>query len=93
MPARCGLYRTDDSGGLNFTLLASASANIGTPPRRLRLESEGNTHRVFFNGAQVITTSPPGPTRPVSPASPLPSSAARQVKILSFEGGSLVQPR
>ena len=30
------LYRADDSGSLNFTLLASAAANIGTAPRRLR---------------------------------------------------------
>ena len=41
------LYRADDSGSLNFTLLASASANVGTAPRRLRLESEGNTQRLL----------------------------------------------
>ena len=54
------LYRTDDSGSLNFTLLASASAPIGTAPRRLRLESEGNTHRVYFNGTLMITHSATG---------------------------------
>ena len=27
------LYRTDDTGSLNFTLLASASASVGTAPR------------------------------------------------------------
>ena len=45
------LYRTDDSGVLNFTLLAAASANLSVAPRRLRLESEGNTHPVYFNGS------------------------------------------
>ena len=28
------LYRTDDNGSLNFTLLASATASVGTAPRR-----------------------------------------------------------
>ncbi len=84
------LYRTDDAGGLNFTLLASASAAIGTAPRRLRLESQGNTHRVFFNGVLMITHVATGPIY----ATGQPGIAASvfggpQVKILSFEGGSL----
>ena len=49
------LYRTDDTGALNFTLLASASGELGSAPRRLRLESAGDTHRVYFNGALVIS--------------------------------------
>ena len=84
------LYRTDDAGGLNFTLLASASADIGTAPRRLRLESEGNTHRVYFNGVLMITHVATGTIY----ATGQPGIAASvfggpQVKILSFEGGSL----
>ena len=51
------LYRADDTGSLSFTLLAAASAPIGTAPRRLRLESEGNTHRVYFNGTLMLTHS------------------------------------
>ena len=48
------LYRTDDSGALNFTMLAAAPASLGTAPRRLRLESRGNNHKVYFNGALII---------------------------------------
>src|SRR5262249_31232276 len=48
------LYRVDDSGGLNFTLLAAASVDISAAPRRLRLESRGNAHKAYFNGVQVI---------------------------------------
>ena len=88
------LYRTDDSGGLNFTLLASASAAIGTAPRRLRLESQGNTHRVYFNGALMITHAPPGrSTRPVSPASPPPSSADRRSRFSRSRAGASAQTR
>jgi hypothetical protein len=84
------LYRTDDSGGLNFTMLASASASIGTAPRRLRLESEGNTHRVYFNGTLMITHTATGTIY----SSGQPGIAASvfggpQVTILSFEGSSL----
>jgi hypothetical protein len=84
------LYRTDDSGSLSFTLLASASAAIGSAPRRLRLESEGSTHRVYFNGTQVISHSATGTVY----SSGQPGIAASvfggpQVRILSFEGGNL----
>ena len=84
------LYRTDDTGSLHFTLLASASAAIGTAPRRLRLESEGNTHRVYFNGTQMISHNATGTVY----SSGQPGIAASvfggpQVKILSFEGGTL----
>jgi hypothetical protein len=84
------LYRADDSGSLSFTLLASASANVGASPRRLRLESEGNTHRVYFNGTQLISHSATGTLY----SSGQPGLAASvfggpQVKILSFQGGTL----
>jgi hypothetical protein len=84
------LYRTDDAGGLNFTLLASANAPIGTAPRRLRLESQGNTHRVFLNGTQMISHNATGTIYP----SGQPGIAASvfggpTVRILTFEGGSL----
>jgi hypothetical protein len=84
------LYRTDDSGSLNFTFLASASADLGSAPRRLRLESEGNTHRVYLNGTQMISHSATGTVY----SSGQPGIAASvfggpQVKILSFEGGNL----
>ena len=84
------LYRTDDTGSLNFTLLASASADVGAAPRRLRLESAGDTHRVYFNGALVISHDATG----VVYSSGQPGIAASvfggpQVKILSFEGGDL----
>ena len=84
------LYRADDSGGLNFTLLASAVVDIGAAPRQLRLESEGNNHRVIFNGAQVITHTATGTIY----SSGQPGIAASvfggpQVKILSFAGGNI----
>ena len=47
-------YRADDTGSLTFTQLASTIVNISVAPRRLRLESQGNTHRVFLNGTQVL---------------------------------------
>jgi hypothetical protein len=84
------LYRTDDTGSLNFTMLAAVSAPIGTAPRRLRLESEGDTHRVYFNGAQVISHTATG-TIYASGQVGIAASVfgGPQVKILSFEGGDL----
>ncbi len=49
------LYRTDDNGTLNFVLLASANADLGAAPRRLRLESQGANHRVYFNGVLMLS--------------------------------------
>ena len=93
MPGEVRLYRADDSGALNFTQLASASANLGTAPRRLRLESEGNNHRVYFNGTQVINHNASGTVY----SSGQPGIAASvfggpQVRILSFEGGNIAAP-
>jgi hypothetical protein len=84
------LYRTDDAGSLNFTLLASAGAALGTAPRRLRLESQGNTHRVYFNGVQLITHTATGTVY----TSGQPGVAAAifggpTIKILSFSGGAI----
>ena len=88
------LYRTDDTGSLSFTMLAAASAPIGTAPRRLRLESEGNTHRVYFNGTLMLTHIATGTIY----SSGQPGIAASvfggpQVMILSFEGRSLAGAR
>jgi hypothetical protein len=84
------LYRSDDSGGLSFTQLAGVAASVGTAPRRLRLESSGNTHKVYLNGVLLITYNASG----TSYLTGQPGIAASvfggpQVKILSFEGGSL----
>jgi hypothetical protein len=82
------LYRTDDSGSLNFSLLASAPVSLGTAPRRLRLESDGNTHRVFFNGTQVIGHTAGGGMYPTGqPGIAASIWGGPQVKILTFEGG------
>ena len=84
------LYRTDDSGSLNFVQLATASASTGTSPRTLRLESQDNTHRVFFNGVQLITHSATGTVytggQPGIAASVF---GGPTVKILSFQGGNI----
>ena len=86
------LYRTNDNSGLTFTLLASASAATGSAPRRLRLESQGNIHRVYFNGALMFSHNATGTIyatgQPGIAASVL-EAGGPQVKILSFEGGSL----
>jgi hypothetical protein len=84
------LYRADDVGGLAFTLLAAASADIGSAPRRLRLESEGNTHRVYFNGTQMISHNATGTIYTSGqPAIAASVFGGPQAKILSFEGGNL----
>ena len=75
------LYRADDSGSLNFTLLASASAPIGVSPMRLRLESHGDDHRSIstaFSSSSSMTLSTPT----VNQVSPLQFSVDRAVKIL-----------
>ena len=84
------LYRADVSGDLTFTLLASASASIGTAPRQLRLESQGNNHKVYFNGNQFINHDASGTLY----SNGQPGIAASvfggpQVKILTFTGGNL----
>src|SRR5260370_39878374 len=49
------LYRVDDNGSLNWNGLASANVDVSVAPRDLRLESQGSTHRVIFNGLLLIT--------------------------------------
>lgn len=83
----------DDTGSLNFTQLASASASIGSARRRLRLESRGNNHKVFYNGVQLINHNATGTLY----GSGQPAVAASlfggpRVKILSFAGGELGTP-
>jgi hypothetical protein len=60
--------------------------DVSVAPRRLRLESQGNTHRVIFNGlllinytdsSNVYTTGQPG------------VAASTFSTILSFSGGGL----
>src|SRR5262249_43349551 len=80
------LYRTDDAGALNFTLLAAATANISAAPRRLRLESLGNNHRVYFNGVLVINHDAAGTL--YSGGQPgIAAYGPVVVKILTFESG------
>jgi hypothetical protein len=84
------LYRTDDNGSLNFTQLASATASVGTAPRKLRLESQGTTHKVYFNGVLMLTYTDSKNTY----AAGQPGIAAAifggpTVKILTFNGGAL----
>ena len=82
------LYRVDDTGSVAFTHLASASADIAAAPRRLRLESQGTTHRVYLNGVQLINTS--GAPYPAGqPGVAAAVFGGPTVKILSFEGGSI----
>ena len=82
------LYRADDTGSLNFPLLASADTDVGVAPRRLRLESQGTTHRVYFNGVLMLsftegtyTTGQPGIADAVF--------GGPTVKTLSFSAGAL----
>jgi hypothetical protein len=84
------LYRTDDNGTLSFVLLASANVDAGAAPRRLRLESQGANHRVYFNGlltlsyadiGNVYTTGQPGIASSFS--------GGTTIGILSFTGGVL----
>jgi hypothetical protein len=82
------LYRTDDNGGLNFVLLASANADLGAARRQLRLESQGANHVVYLNDVLMLsytdstyTTGQPG----IAAA----FSGGTTVRILSFTGGAL----
>lgn len=84
------LYRADDNGSLNFTVLGTADANLATAPRRLRLESQGATHRVYFNGALLITyTDPANVYATGQPGIAVSAFGGPTVKILSFTGGTL----
>ena len=80
------LYRVDDNGGLNWNGLASASVDVSVAPRQLRLESQGNTHRVIFNGALLITYTD---SNNVYTAGQPGIAAATFSSILTFSGGAL----
>jgi sugar lactone lactonase YvrE len=84
------LYRTDDSGGLSFPLLASADVDVSVAPRLLRLESQGSTHRVYFNGTLLITyTDPNNVYTSGQPGIAAAVFGGPTMKILSFTGGTL----
>jgi hypothetical protein len=84
------LYRTDDTGTLNFTLLASANADIGAAPRLLRLESRGSSHTVYFNGTQMFTYTDSNNVYPAGqPGIADAVFGGPTVMILSFSGGVL----
>ncbi|HKW34935.1 MAG TPA: hypothetical protein VJN92_18130, partial [Candidatus Acidoferrum sp.] len=80
------LYRVDDSGTLNWNFLASANTDVSVAPRRLRLESQGNVHRVFFNGALLITYTD---NNNVYAAGQPGMAVSSFSTILSFSGGNL----
>ncbi|MGC2300811.1 MAG: alpha/beta hydrolase-fold protein, partial [Acidobacteriaceae bacterium] len=82
------LYRIDDGGSLGFTWLGDNNAPIGTAPRRLRLESQGNTHRVYFNGTLLITATDSVYTGG-QPGIADAVEGGPTVKILTFSGGAL----
>ena len=80
------LYRVDDNGGLIWNMLTSASVNVSVAPRDLRLESQGNTHRVLFNGALLITYTD---ANNVYTSGQPGIAAATFSTIQSFSGGTL----
>src|SRR5260370_34315234 len=53
------LYRVDDNGSLDWNGLASGNGDVSVAPRDLRLESQGNVHRVIFNGVLLIPHTSP----------------------------------
>ncbi|HKW34318.1 MAG TPA: hypothetical protein VJN92_14995, partial [Candidatus Acidoferrum sp.] len=81
------LYRVDDNGTLNWNFLKSVNVDVSVAPRRLRLESQGNVHRVIFNGLLLITYTDSNNVYAVGQ----PGMAADAVSptILSFSGGAL----
>ena len=80
------LYRVDDTGSLNFPLLVSANVDVSVAPRRLRLESQGNAHRVYFNGVLLISYTD---SNNVYTAGQPGITVAAFSNILSFSGGGL----
>ena len=83
------LFRTDDSGSLSWTQLASANVDITVAPRRLRLESQGANHRVYFNGVQLINYTASGTVYTTGQPGIAAFASASTAKILTFSGGSL----
>jgi hypothetical protein len=84
------LYRADDTGSLTFTQLASVSVNITVAPRRLRMESQGNNHRIYFNGNQVLSHTASGTVYMTGqPGIAASVFGGPQAKILSFVAGNI----
>ncbi len=83
------LFRTDDTGSLNWTQLAGASVDITAAPRDLRLESQGANHRVYFNGVQLINYTESAPVYTTGQPGVAVYENASTAKILTFTGGSL----
>jgi hypothetical protein len=84
------LYRTDDSGTLSYPLLAAANVDVSVAPRRLRLESQGTTHRIYFNGALMLSYTDTANVYPTGqPGIAASVFGGPTVKILSFTSGSL----
>ena len=78
------LFRVDDNGSLGWNFLQSANVDVSVAPRQLRLESQGSTHRVYFNGVLLITY-----TDSVYTTGQPGIAAATFSYILSFSGGAL----
>ena len=78
------LFRVDDNGSLGWNFLTSANVDVSVAPRQLRLESQGSTHRVYFNGVLLITY-----TDSVYTTGQPGIAAATFSYILSFSGGAL----
>ena len=85
------LYRSDDRNGtLDFSLLASANVDVGAAPRRLRLESQGTNHLVYFNGVAVLSYTDSGNVYPTGQPGIADSVfGGPAVRTLSFSGGAL----
>jgi hypothetical protein len=82
------LYRCDDNGSLNFPLLAAANVDVSATPRKLHLESQGTTHRIYFNGVLMLSYTD---TKYSSGQPGIAESVfgGPTVRILSFSGGTL----
>jgi hypothetical protein len=83
------LFRTDDTGTLSWTQLAEANVDITAAPRDLRLESQGATHRVYFNGAELIDYTENAAVYTTGQPGIAVYQNALTAKILTFTGGSL----
>ena len=82
------LYRVDDNGTLNWNFLKSANVDVSVAPRDLRLESQGNVHRVIFNGLLLISYTDPNN---VYTAGQPGMAVSTFSSILSFSGGALAR--
>ena len=61
---------------------------VSAAPRRLRLESQGTNHRVYFNGVQLISYTASGTVYSTGqPGIAASIFGGPTVKILSFERG------